>query len=261
MRYIIIKRWADYNGSRWLCLGWFFYHFLMVCLVVINLAFFVYNFTSLEFTPTETTSLILTFVGFLFAFAGINIYSIFNTNVESEKRMLYDLKDEYEKKMTEATRAMEFSKALVRVHILGRLMVEPKNANSQFLDNLDKASRLLIKAKEYLIETEAILPSQEHRVKQEELRDISLGIKVQIEERIMYNNTYFITYEYNLKNEAKTELKKFIALLESFIDGSAFLTEEKKLSLYIPENPSISKRMINAVVAFIRIFVPQYHIK
>lgn len=261
MRYIIIKRWADYNGSRWLCLAWFFYHFLMVCLVVVNLAFFIYNFTSLEFTPTETTSLILTFVGFLFAFAGINIYSIFNTNVETEKRMLHDLKDEYERKMVEATKAMEFSKALVRVHILGRLIVEPKKANSQFLDNLDKASQLLNMAKEYIIETEAILSSQEHRVKQEELRDISLGIKVQIEERIINNNVYFQTHEYNFKNLAQKELNKFIALLESFIDGSAFLSEEKRLPRDISEQSSVSKRMLNAIVAFIRIFVPRFDIK
>ncbi len=47
--------------------------------------FFMCHFSDYKFVPTASASLLFTFVGFLFAFAGINIYSIFNTNVENEK--------------------------------------------------------------------------------------------------------------------------------------------------------------------------------
>ena len=64
---------------------WFFYHFVMVCLCTINIVFLIVNWCELHVNIDSATNILLTIIGFLFAFAGINLYSIFNTNIESGK--------------------------------------------------------------------------------------------------------------------------------------------------------------------------------
>lgn len=56
-----------------------------VALCITNIVFFIYNWGDLRLQINDTTNILLTIIGFLFAFAGINIYSIFNTNIETEK--------------------------------------------------------------------------------------------------------------------------------------------------------------------------------
>ena len=60
----------------------------MVCLCTINIVFLIANWGELHVNIDSATNILLTIIGFLFAFAGINIYSIFNTNIESEKKFI-----------------------------------------------------------------------------------------------------------------------------------------------------------------------------
>ena len=62
---------------------WFAYHFFSITLCIVNIIFFIYNWQDWTISLENETNILLTIIGFLFAFAGINIHSIFNTNIEA----------------------------------------------------------------------------------------------------------------------------------------------------------------------------------
>ena len=66
------------------------YYITMTILAIVNSVFLICNWYSLSL-QLSNESLLLSVVGFFFAFAGINIYSIFNTNIDSEKNALHEL--------------------------------------------------------------------------------------------------------------------------------------------------------------------------
>lgn len=257
---IVIKRWADFSGNRWVCIGWFIYHFAIFCLVVINFAFLYCHFHDYTFTPTDTSALLLTFVGFLFAFAGINIYSIFNTNVEAEKHSLQKLRQQYEEKLSDSLKSVEFSKSLVRIYILVRLIVEPQKADSQYFDNIDSVHKLLTETKDSLVARKNELPTSQYEMYEIELKDIASGVKVQIsslKERIHRDRTsYFVEFtSQRMITDAVAKLDGLYNLLEAFEDGSIY--EEPEVIEEETPKP-LKSRIADLLKALVRVFNPKY---
>lgn len=108
--------------------------FIAITLSVINFVVLMYNVSSWVVAMDDTTTILLTVLGFLFAFAGINIYSIFNTNIDSEKKALHDLSDEYEKKLNMNMEEMNFLKLLSSLQTYSLLIGTTETNNSQFLN-------------------------------------------------------------------------------------------------------------------------------
>lgn len=256
---VVIKKWADFADHRWLCIGWFLYHFFILCLVIINIGFFIWHFNDYVFVPTDITSILLTAVGFLFAFAGINIYSIFNTNVESEKQRLIKLSEEYEAKINDSMDSMDFSKNLVRIHILGRLIVEPEKASSQFFDNLTKATNLLESTKKHVVNLKTKIPRDEYMIIETEVKDVTHGVNCQIkilsDKIATKRNQYFSGFHNPDIEKAIAELNDFQDLLKSFEDGSAF-EETTSLEEASSETPSFWVRVKNVCIAIKQVFKP-----
>ena len=108
--------------SWWKSVIWWIYHLSMIGVVVINFIFLLFNWYNLQIELSETT-LILTFVGFLFAFAGINIYSIFNTNIEEEKKRLNDVYNQYKDEISETLSLLNYSKKLISYYQFSQMIV------------------------------------------------------------------------------------------------------------------------------------------
>lgn len=113
---------------------WFCYHFVMVSLCVINIIFFICNWGDLRLEINSATNILLTIIGFLFAFAGINIYSIFNTDIESEKQKMLELQEEYRNQTCINVDLMKFSAAINKFQLYSQLIFSSKKMNSQILE-------------------------------------------------------------------------------------------------------------------------------
>lgn len=116
--------------------------------MVTNALFFVWNWNSLSVNLDES-SMFLTFVGFLFAFAGINIYSIFNTNIENEKYELKLLKERYDKMLELSAKELLFPKDLMTAHLLSNYISNSKSFSINSIDWIDGLTATLNSMKQF----------------------------------------------------------------------------------------------------------------
>lgn len=121
---------------------WFFFNFVMVALCVINILFFICNWADLRLQINDTTNILLTIIGFLFAFAGINIYSIFNTNIESEKAKMIELQNKYSMQMELTIHKMKFYDSIHQLQLYSQLIFNLTKTNSQIFEWVDKVKML-----------------------------------------------------------------------------------------------------------------------
>lgn len=92
----------------------YMFYFTTFILAVVNITFFICYWG--ELTPQlNDESILLSVVGFFFAFAGINIYSIFNTNIESEKEALKDLAKQYDGELKMSSKMLQFPQELIMI--------------------------------------------------------------------------------------------------------------------------------------------------
>lgn len=119
---------------------WFTYHFITISLCIVNIAFFICNWQDLTISLENETNILLTIIGFLFAFAGINIYSIFNTNIEAEKARLEEMRYKYEKAMDDSIKNMKFISDISKLQSYSQMTYSLKKNNSQLLEWLNQIS-------------------------------------------------------------------------------------------------------------------------
>ena len=129
---------------------WFAYHFFTVGLCIINIVFFVCNWNDLTISLSNETNILLTIIGFLFAFAGINIYSIFNTNIEAEKARLVEMKNQYAETMESSLRSINFASDMSKLQLYAQMTYSLKTSNSQLLEWLDQISNTISRIKDSL---------------------------------------------------------------------------------------------------------------
>lgn len=117
------------------CLFW---HICATILVLSNSVFLIWNINDLQINVDEST-ILLSVIGFLFAFAAINIYSIFNTRVDKEKEELNDLIDQYESLLENDKRQLDITIIIVRFQMTILAISSTEKMNAQFLEWLDMA--------------------------------------------------------------------------------------------------------------------------
>lgn len=141
MKFIIVDRISQAAEShRRSVIFWFAYHFLTVGLCITNIVFFVWNWNDFTVSLTNETNILLTIIGFLFAFAGINIYSIFNTNIEAEKARLVEMRKKYAETMDSSLRSMNFASDMSKLLLYAQMTYSLKTNNSQLLEWLNQIS-------------------------------------------------------------------------------------------------------------------------
>lgn len=214
MKLLLIDSWDQVRKHRKSIILWLLYNFVMVTLCVTNIVFFIYHFSDLTININDTTNVLLTIIGFLFAFAGINIYSIFNTNIEAERRKLNDLNELYKAEISTSIRTMDYSRKLVQFYQLGILITYSKKFNGQLFDWVIKEEKIIDDFKFYLKEL-----YDEGNTKQFE------GFKESfIEEArsIRYSMNAFLEYIGNEKKQffsslSKADIKNFIIKIDRLI--------------------------------------------
>lgn len=142
-RCIIVSKFSDVPAEHKSAVkSWFFFHFFMLALCVINILFFICNWADLRLQINDTTNILLTIIGFLFAFAGINIYSIFNTNFESEKAKMIELQNKYSMQMELTIHKMKFYDSIHQLQLYSQLIFNLTKTNSQIFEWVDKVKML-----------------------------------------------------------------------------------------------------------------------
>ena len=129
------------SNSRFKRVVWYITQMFLIILACTNTIFLVHNIDDFRINLSPD-NMILTAVGFFFAFAGINIYSIFNTNIEEEKKRLTDLSESYEKTLNGYKENIdlyknisEYSRRLIKFHQFSLLISSSKKFNSQIYSN------------------------------------------------------------------------------------------------------------------------------
>lgn len=171
----------------------YMYHMAMAILAITNVIFFIYNWNNIKIVVDETT-LMLTFLGFLFAFAGINIYSIFNTNVESEKETLRELASQYEDSLRILDSFMLNIKKLGVLQQVGLLITTSPNMTSQHYSWLQKCTNLYKSQEKFLRDIYYAGARDKANEYLADFTDVCQGISASLIayiDRIKKENTYF----------------------------------------------------------------------
>lgn len=140
--FLEMKRMRLFSGSWWSKVFWYSFLIGAIILIVTNTYFLIYNLNNWEI-HIDKEELFLTFVGFLFAFAGINIYSIFNTNIEEEKDRLNKLGDTYDLMILETNSLLDIRKNQIQLSQYSLIICNSIDFNSQFFEYLRVYSNLL----------------------------------------------------------------------------------------------------------------------
>lgn len=121
---------------------WYAYQFVMIILCIIFIVIFLGAKAQIIITELNNlTTLLLVVIGFLFAFAGINIYSIFNTNIDEEKDRLKKLQNEYSDQLLFTKEQLDYSKELIKYYQTCQMIIDSKEFNAQIYDWVFSCSR------------------------------------------------------------------------------------------------------------------------
>ena len=196
----------------WSTYIWYFFLFSLIVIAGVNFAFFIVHWKELEFDFSKT-SIYITFVGFLFAFAGINIYSIFNTNIEEEKKRLYDLNEQYEDEIKRTMLLLDFSKKHIKYYQLSQMIASMAEFNSQSGEWLDEFDALGLEFENFLYELSKV-DQEEFETMSSDFTDIIRSVYHLFEafdKRIKDpKNGFFKAVDKDLKNSFQEQLEKTI---------------------------------------------------
>lgn len=138
------------KNKWWKSTIWYLYQFSMISICCITIVILYYNHDLIKLNFDETAKFLLATIGFLFAFAGINIYSIFNTNIEEEKERLRDLQSAYEKEMAFERTQGEYSRRLLLYYQTCQMIKDSQSFNNQIFEWVNMLYNYICDFKVYL---------------------------------------------------------------------------------------------------------------
>lgn len=242
----------EIGKSWWKSVIWGIYHFFMIILLITNTIFLIFHWADFRLELSET-SLILTFVGFLFAFAGINIYSIFNTNIEEEKKRLNDVYNQYKDEISETLSLLIYSKKLINYYQLSQMIVTSKKFTSQSLERIISIANIVEEYKSFLKRLYERGDIKRYEEFKKDFIDVSRGIKDSL--NYFYNDGsfpqgYFSPLYVNLRSVYKERLFQLIEIMNTLetydYTGTIIVTENK--------NANFKQRWKNFVKSFCALF-------
>lgn len=156
----------------------YFYHFSMIILCVVSLIVILGSWKQVEIKLNITT-IMLAVIGFLFAFAGINIYSIFNTNIDEEKERLKKIQNDYNEKLSFTQEQWRYSKELIKYYQTCQMIIDSREFNAQIYEWVFTCSKQIDDFTKYL----DFLYKEEHEKQyvsfKRDLLDITRGMCIQ----------------------------------------------------------------------------------
>lgn len=238
--------------KRWL----YFYHFCVIILCLTNSVFLVVNFSDLKIDVHDTSNIMLTVIGFLFAFAAINIYSIFNTNVDKEKENIIDMTHKYEILLDEDRTKMGLTSEMVRLQMIIHSISATQEINSQFLEWIDMANNLASSFVSKLNKIHDNYPKETFDFFYSEMTMVVRNGTYMIEEKLkdIDNDNFWKNHHASIKNTTVKDLSELVNVLQDF---EKYDFENKKP--YVDQNnnsedfpKTIGGRVIRVICDFIK---------
>lgn len=242
--------------KRWKTLGWYTYQLAMISVCCVTIALVYANKIELQSKLDSPTTILLATIGFLFAFAGINIYSIFNTNIEEEKGRLRDLQNEYESAMKYEKTQGEYARKLLVYYQTCQMVTDSRIFNPQIYEWLFDLRRYIAECKEYIL----LLYTEKRESSYVTFRDdfwyISRGIKIQLrafEDRIKdRKSTFFNAVTVSDKRNFLSVLDEEIKEVESleYYD----YTGKTRKKIVAKEPQPLKDRLVTAWISLKNVF-------
>lgn len=214
----------------WATFVWYFCLIVLTLMAGMNIAFFIVNFQDLTIT-IDDTAIYITFVGFLFAFAGINIYSIFNTNIEEEKKRLFDLNEQYKAEIERTICLLDYSKKHIKYYQLSQMLAGSSRFNAQVSDWLSEFDELATSSSEFLYQLSQV-DNDEYQEMSGDFYDINRSVHYllkEFQERITKaNSTFFNEVENSLKKEFLDQLDSIVKTVNEYQTKDFSIVEEQE---------------------------------
>ena len=170
------------------------YYITMSILAVTNTVFLICNWSNLSL-QFSNESLLLSVVGFFFAFAGINIYSIFNTNIDSEKSALQELQKKYDGELRLSALMLRFPQELIMIWHTSQYISSAKEMNGKSFDWLRDLKKRMKSQREFVQGLRDHYQIEIHEHYRDDLANLAQGVLMvmkQHQDRINNNDEFFI---------------------------------------------------------------------
>lgn len=203
------------NYSRKRSFWKYTYYITMTILAIVNTVFLVCNWFDLTL-QFNNESLLLSVVGFFFAFAGINIYSIFNTNIDSEKNALQDLQRKYDGELRLSSQMLQFPQELIMIWHTSQYIATAKVMQSKSFDWLTDLKKRMKRQRDFVQGLREHYQIDIHERYRDDLANLAQGVLMvmkQHKDNINSNNDFFAPL-LNNKNTYNSKLDDIILFLE-----------------------------------------------
>ena len=190
----------------------------MAILALTNSVFLLYNLNKGWKIDINQTSLLLTVIGILFAFGGIYVYSVFNANVDAEKKAINDLQERYNKELEQANKGLLSVHKLMSLYQKGQLIVNSPTISIQQSALVREFELLFNEQEEYLNELSKT-PSPTYYAYKSNFdsvcRSISESIDFKIDQIEKNRKQFFADSRLSKTNQDRLldELRKLYAIL------------------------------------------------
>ena len=236
---------SNKNANWWRRVCWYICVLSLTVICTISCFFVFSNWKSLIVDlDDKPTMLFMTVLGFLFAFAGINIYSIFNTNIEEEKRQLKIIQEEYQNKMRFTKTQWDHSILMMRYYQTCQLVIDSKKFNYQIYEWFFDINKSIDAFRAYLSSLYDEYHEEQFYSFRRDYMGISRGISIQLksfQERINEpQSSFFKGINIEDKKICVRRLNELIEVIDSL--GDEQYKKENDLSSF-KEQP-LSKRIV-----------------
>lgn len=251
-----MRAYKPIHRKWWKTFCWYAYQLSMISVCCITIALVLANKVKLQITLDKSTTILLTTIGFLFAFAGINIYSIFNTNIEEEKGRLRDLQNEYEDAMRFEKKQGENARKLLVYYQTCQMVIDSQFFNPQIYDWLFDLRRYIAECKDFILLLYTEKRESSYVTFRDDFRYISRGIKIQLrafEDRIKdRRSTFFNTVTESDKRNFFTVFDEVINEVKSLEDYD--YTGKKRKKNVVKEPQLLKDRLIAVWISLKNVF-------
>lgn len=191
------------------------YYISMTILAVVNTVFLICNWFDLTL-QLNNESLLLSVVGFFFAFAGINIYSIFNTNIDSEKNALQDLQKKYDGELRLSSQMLKFPQELIMIWHTSQYIATAKVMQSKSFDWLTDLKKRMKRQRDFVQGLREHYQIDIHERFRDDLANLAQGVLMVMEQHrdsINSNDDFFAPLPTN-KDTYNSMLNDVILFIE-----------------------------------------------
>lgn len=234
----------------------YFIVFFVFILCFVILAVIYANNTEFTANINNVTTVLLATIGFLFAFAGINIYSIFNTNIEEEKKRLHDLQRQYEDEFKFAKAQWKYSQKMITYYQTCQMIIDSHTFNPQIYDWIFDLHRYIKDFKAFLKGLHDQKRETHYVSFKRDFLNLSRGVNIQLaafSERIQESSTSFF------KGVTANDKKNFLEVLQDVILETDVLreydfTEETKKSNISKDSDPLSVKLKKVWISIKNVF-------